>query len=717
MSNGVSNVYEFGPFRVDVAERVVLCEGKTVSLTPKDFDLLLVFVESPGHLLEKEELMRKLWAGSFVEEANLARHVFNLRKALGEGAGKFWQIETVPRRGYRFVGEVRVLKGESAEPVPGPDSPLSARLHAAPPWTARRIAWLGAGLSLAAIVWYIFPRDGVEPPLKNLTFTQLTGLPGPELYPSLSPDGHSVVFASRASGNSDIYLQRVGGKNVLNLTKDSPADDTQPAFSPDGRHIAFRSERDGGGIFLMEATGESVRRLEDFGYHPAWSPDGSEVVCATGGFARPDYRWGYGSKLFAVSVGSGLGDPRSGGKRLISGKITDALQPNWSPHSRRIAYRDGFDISTVAIQGGEAVPVTRDPARDWNPVWSPDGRYLYFSSDRSGSMNLWRVRIDEDSGKVLHPPEPVTTPSPYSGYISLSQDGRRLAYAQQFTTTNIYRVGFDPRVGTAIGEPVPVTQGSRQTWMPDLSPDGEWLAFTSCENREDLFIIKTDGTNLRQLTDDADRDRLPIFSPDGKRIAFYSTRSKVGSYELWMIEVNGSGLRPLTDTSGRIASTPVWSPDGTRFAYTRTDSHDSFIMDPRLPWRDQIHAPLRRLGEPAGWFLVRSWSPDGKKLAGERRRDGDSPAGILVYSLEQGRFDQLTESGLYPFWLSDSRRLLFVDRGKICLVDSISGKTRQVLSIAPYEVSPFRFVMSRDNRWIYFSRMMIEADIWLATLE
>src|SRR5207249_10563572 len=108
--------------------------------------------------------------------------------------------------------------------------------------------------------------------------SDLTDLPGPEYFPSLSPDGKSLIYVSRASGNWDIYLQRVGGRNPTNLTKGSTADDTQPAFSPDGERIVFRSEREGGGIYLMGATGESARRLSDFGYNPVWSPDGERVL-------------------------------------------------------------------------------------------------------------------------------------------------------------------------------------------------------------------------------------------------------------------------------------------------------------------------------------------------------------------------------------------------------------------------------------------------------
>jgi serine/threonine protein kinase len=172
----------------------------------------------------------------------------------------------------------------------------------------RRPRWLVAvalGVVVVALAaWWWFARRDAAPTWKNATFTQLTTQPGEEYHPILSPDGKSFVYASRAAGNWDIYLQRVGGKNPINLTKDSPADDTQPVFSPDGERIAFRSEREGGGIFVMGATGESAKRLTDFGYHPAWSPDGQQIVCATAGFARPESRLStQESQLFVVPGG------------------------------------------------------------------------------------------------------------------------------------------------------------------------------------------------------------------------------------------------------------------------------------------------------------------------------------------------------------------------------------------------------------------------------
>lgn len=194
----------------------------------------------------------------------------------------------------------------------------------------------------------------------------------------------------------------------------------------------------------MGATGESVRRLTDFGFNPAWSPDGKEIVFSTARWEDPLGRYAFNSQLWVVNAGSGE-------KRQLTkpDTVPDAAQPNWSPHGHRISYwavaGGQRDIWTIAADGTHPVAVTQDAALDWSPAWSPDGGYLYFASDRGGSMNLWRVRIDERSGRVLGRPGPVTTPSPYSGSVSVSRDGKRIADVQQLVSTHIQKVGFDPR--------------------------------------------------------------------------------------------------------------------------------------------------------------------------------------------------------------------------------------------------------------------------------
>jgi len=576
----------------------------------------------------------------------------------------------------------------------------------------KRAAALILGITIvSAGLLYVLSRNNPstkEATLRNATFTQLTDQSGPEYHPSLSPDGKSFVYAGDASGNRDIYLQRVGGKNPVNLTKDSPWDDTQPAFSPDGERIAFRSGREGGGIFVMGATGESVKRLTNFGYNPVWSPDGKEIACADEGPLDPAERGNPNSRVWAVNVATGE-------RRQVTKE--DSIQPNWSPHGNRIAYggrRNAAqrDIWTIPAGGGEPTEVTNDPAIEGSPVWSPDGKYLYFASDRAGSMNLWRVPIEEQTGRVLGPPEAVTTPSPYSAQLSFSLDGQRLAYSQIVRRANLQQVGFDPDKETVTGQPVWITQGSRSANTPHLSPDGEWLAFDSRDKQNDLFVIRRDGTGLRQLTDDLYKDRQPRWSPDGKRIAFYSDRS--GKWEIWIINSDGSGLKQLTYAPG-VVITPQWSPDGTRLAYLNSggDSPAS-IIEVEKPWTEQSPQLLPSMGDLIGWQPW-SWSPDGRKLAGPKLR-GRPPGGILVYSLETQQYEKLTDFGTLPVWLSDSRRLLFQSQGKLYLIDSQSKKVREVLSVAPNSFGN-GVTLPRDDRQIYFSLVTTEADIWLMNLE
>jgi Protein kinase domain/WD40-like Beta Propeller Repeat len=176
-----------------------------------------------------------------------------------------------------------------------------------------------------------------------------------------------------------------------------------------------------------------------------------------------------------------------------------------------------------------AVAVTTDGAPNWNPVWAPDGRHLYFVSGRGGPINLWRVPIDETSGKTAGPPEAVTTPAPFVAHITISADGTRIAYSSILRARNIQKLRIDPTTGTPRGEPAWITTGSPLWANPDPSPDGKWVVFYSSVQPEgDLYIARTDGTGLRQLTSGAEPiDRMPRWSPDGRWIAFHSRQGSV----------------------------------------------------------------------------------------------------------------------------------------------------------------------------------------------
>jgi serine/threonine protein kinase/sugar lactone lactonase YvrE len=485
---------------------------------------------------------------------------------------------------------------------------------------------------------------------------QLTNTAGSEFFAHLAADGKSFIYVSRISGNWDIYWQRVGGKNPVNLTKDSVADDTEPSYSPDGNYIAFRSEREAKGIYVMEATSENVRRLSDIGHDPSWSPDGKELVVSLAS-SEPVSRNVIPSEMWVINVATGA-------KRLLTNG--DAVQPNWSPNGYRIAYwglHSGGqrDIWTIPAQGGEPVLVTDDQALDWNPCWSPDGDYLYFASDRGGSMNFWRVPIDEKTGQPTGDHEAVTTPSGYSQHLSFSRDGRQLAYVQRAETQTLNRIAFDPVNVRATSSPEAIMQGTEYVTDPDVSPDNEWLTYSSQGSRqEDVFVIKKDGSNQRQLTNDRFNDRSPRWSPDGNRIAFYSDRS--GRYEIWLINADGSRLQQLTFTSGASAVYPIWSPDGKHILFKQRGLLP-YIFDLTKFWTEQTPQQLRPPAETKENFWPSSWSANGRKLAGAWTNAGKNS--VHVYSLDTQTYEQLTTFGNNPIWLNDDRPSCFVSMAEL----------------------------------------------------
>ncbi|HKA22124.1 MAG TPA: protein kinase [Blastocatellia bacterium] len=564
-------------------------------------------------------------------------------------------------------------------------------------------------LAALYLIWLLTGSHKVEPsPWLAARSTQITDFPHEEFFPSLSPDGNTIVYARRTGSNWDIFSQRVGGFNAQNLTESFSGDDTQPAFSPDGAYIAFRSERDGGGVFVMGASGESIRRLSERGpaYNPAWSPDSQEVIYTEERFRDPRDRMVSPHRLWAVNI-------KTLEKRLITTK--DVVQPQWSPDRKRLAYwasdeRSQRDIWTMSPNGEGAVQITNDAATDWNPVWSPDGAHLYFVSDRSGGMQLWRVAIDQTTGRALNEPELVPTPSAFSQHISLSRDGKRLAFVNVNLKRNLYRIDIDQRREKAVGQSKALTLGSRQGMDLDISPDGQRLAYTTVtDNQEDIVLINSDGSGEPQrLTDDEYRDRGPRWSPDGKRIAFYSTRS--GNFEIWLINADGTGLRRLTESGNDKAFTPLWSPDGKRLNFTNIRG-EAWMIEVDKPWREQSPQKLNPEREPALQFWPAAWSSDGRRLIGGSNLDG--PRLVLsTYSLETGQFEKISDSGSASMaWLADNRRALVIVEGAVFITDTATKEQRLFFANEPDRIVGFR--LSRDNHWLYYILESVESDVWV----
>jgi len=547
---------------------------------------------------------------------------------------------------------------------------------------------------LIAAGGYIFGRRAaVAPPVPR--FTQLTFASGSEKTPAIAPNGETFVFVR----DDDIYLQRVDGRNAINLTKSPETAEAAPAFSPDGRQIAFHTAR---GIFVMGATGESVRRITAFGFDPAWSPDGKKIIF-TRDEAAIDPRNRKASEATLMIVDAGGGAP----KILLA---ADAMQARWSPDGRRIAYWGADDagqrdIYTVAADGSKEsiVTVTNDTALDWSPAWSPDGKWLYFASDRNGTMSIWRVAIDSTSGRRRGEPQMVSAPAASVGWLSVASDGRSLCFETTATTNSLVMARVDPATETVTIAGKPVFDGSLQFRLASISPDASMVAFTT-DGQEDLFVMRSDGSDLRQLTNDIDRDRGASWSPNGEQIVFYSSRS--GRYQIWAIRPDGSELTQLSNLpAGNLPTFPVLSPDGRQLAATATNG--SWIADlTKIPITKVDTLPrLKEQRDHA--FHPQGWSPDGTRLAGPSWTE---PDGIFIYSIAGRSYTKVAPGFENAIWLDDQRLIVGMP-GKLALLDLRTMKLRQLwagdMELAGRAYAGGNLVMASRR---------VERDVWLASL-
>ena len=559
-------------------------------------------------------------------------------------------------------------------------------------------------LILAAIPlgWYLTRAKPIAPDWSRAVHLQLTNQPGTEFFPTITPDGKSFVYAAQVNGNWDLFEQRVGGKNATSLTPNTPSDETEPAFSPDGERIAFRSNREPLGVYVMERTGENPRLVIAGCRHPSWSPDAKEIACSTRSQSVPSIRNSRPSALWIVDVATSA-------KRVLY--ENDPMQPAWSPRGHRIAFwymppsSGKSEVATISKDGGPIEVVANDSPTNWNPVWSPDGKFLYYVSDRSGNMAFWRVPIDEQTGKVLGEPEAVVTPSSFSRHLNFSSDGRRLIYVQTEQESNLRGLKFDPKREKVVGEPFWITRGDQQISRPQLSPDGtRFVMRVPRRAQDDIVIIQRDGTNWRDLTNDAPYDRYPRWSPDSKKIAFTSDRT--GRYEIWTMDADGANLRQLSYDSPGDTTFPLWSPDGQRILFRRKGMN--VIVDLNKDWASQTLEQVPPDSDNP--FVVWDWSADGKKLI------GTNPASqVVYYSFETKRYDTVVDSGAYPMWLADSVRFVYLADNKLYMSDIVTKRVREIL--APPNTRVHSIGISRDSEFIYFSVYSGEDDIWLLDLQ
>ena len=456
--------------------------------------------------------------------------------------------------------------------------------------------WLaGLATSLAVIggLWWKSANDNEV--LPTGIPKQVTTLPEWEAEPALSPDGTLIAYSSAVSGNPDIWMIDFQGGSALRLT-DSPASDQYPKWFPDSSQIAFVSTRQGQpGIWSVPRLGGTARVVVDNAEDPSISPDGRRIA-----FVRLGPT-GY----FRVLVAP-ISEPAEA--TAVTGDadgLWDHRRPAWSPDGRWICYGAARDLWLVSVDDGKPRRLTTNDEVDFDPEWSHDGRYVYFSSYRQGTLALWRVALTGGS------PVRLTGGSGPERHPSISRDGARLAYTTFVDDPDVIvrdlSRGVEHRIagirdehaptmapdgsavafisdrfggrfhlwvqslsaGVPTGAPVRLTDHAGSVAQPAYSPDGKWIAYHRVAgNQRDIWIVPASGGVAQRFTEDPAADIHPAWSPDGSQIVFRSERD--GGSHLWVGAVkDGRSAGPARSlTSGpTMDESPSWSPDGTWIAY------------------------------------------------------------------------------------------------------------------------------------------------------
>jgi Tol biopolymer transport system component len=578
-------------------------------------------------------------------------------------------------------------------------------IEAAGPKPSRRLVFGIVAVVAAAVLGFLggrgLPRgggDGTGSGVGAVRMAQLTFAGGVELQPTVSPDGRSIVYVAFEDG-ARLYYRRVGGETSIALTPDD-ARGWSPAFSPDGESVAYRSN---GGIFVMGATGESMRRLTDFGFNPSWSPDGKSILVATEAILNPFGR-GSRSQLWRIDVATGE-------RTRLDQDGDDIVQPRSSPGGHRIAYW-GLPVGTgrrvlytMPAEGGDPIALTDDDAINWNPVWSPDGAFLYFLSDRGGIMNVWRRPIDERSGRPRGEPQRVTASTAPVTWLDVARDTGRLVFSTASKIDFLKRARLDPVRREITSEPEVLLESSLDLTNMVPSPDDRWVALTGKSPQEDLYLLDLESSRLSRLTDDVHKDRVGSWSADSERIYFFSTRS--GNYQAWSMNPDGSALTQVTALTGQSVNNPNLSPDG-RLLAVGSAVHVSLIdlTAGELPITEaEALPPINDELRFVGW----AWSPDGRRLVGNSAGEGERGGrGVWIYEVDTGEYREIKSGGGGDGWFDD-RTIASGTSSGIELLDIETG----AVEIVTVESGRGGWEFSHDRRWVYYTRTETQGDVWM----
>jgi Tol biopolymer transport system component len=392
-----------------------------------------------------------------------------VRKCLAKDRGARYQTAK------ELLPDLQTLQGKFAAPT---QPPAEAGSTIKQRW-ALAVVVVGLLVLAAALLWLSQQRGAVVEKVEISKTEQITTWTGLDNYPALAPDGNSIAYSSDHNGSFEIYVKPLtAGGREIQLTTDGQQN-FQPAFSRDGKFIAFYS-KNRGGIWTVPASGGKVKQLSSFGSRPAWSPDGSLLAFQSasltdlGALAVP----GQPPSTIWVVPSNGSAEPRQ--ITQVGNPPGGHGVPTWSPDGKRIvlcaADFGNSSIWSVTDKGGDAKQITKVSVV-FDPVYAPDGESLYYGT----FSGLWQIRVAPTSGEPIGEPVKVTSSSSERyRHLSISADGKKIAYAALLLNSNIWSVTLAPDLNATTGTPVPLTQDrALRHSIPAFSPDGKRIAFNT----------------------------------------------------------------------------------------------------------------------------------------------------------------------------------------------------------------------------------------------
>jgi Tol biopolymer transport system component/predicted Ser/Thr protein kinase len=579
-------------------------------------------------------------------------------------------------------------------------------------WSPWRIIAATCGVVAILLFFVIGGRWKGSGPALHTSLSQLTFAEGIEEYPAWSPDGKTLLYTGEVGKVRKIFRKDLASGQDSQLTH-GDFDEVQPAWSPEGAHIAFVRARqpgvklqpgdifgqfDDGAVWLLDLTSGQESKLVENAFNPVYSTDGKRIAV--------DASWAGPRRIWVL-------DRDGHNPQQISTDTSEEvahLAPAWSPDGKKVVFqslaRTKFDIRVMNLDSKQINWITNDFRINLRPTWSRSGRFIYFSSDRSGGINIWRAPVSGD-GALSGPLQQVTTGAGQDVEVAVSSDGKRLAYATLRQNADIWKLPVSPETGLPSGPPEAVISTTREDSRGAWSPGGKMVAFNSDRAGDmNIWLFTLADSNARQLTTGRGGDFQPNWSPDEKKIAFFSARS--GSPNVWEVEFVSGTLRPLTSNSG-VNVNPFYSPDGILIAYQSDQSGrlEVWVMkaDGSNPRR------LTNVGV-TGHFM--RWSDDGREIVFRCTCSG-KPATMKV-SVEGGDPQPFAEmmGGSHISFSPDRSRIMDVVGHRVLWVSPVSGgKPERVYEFPDSDVRIDYPVWSPDGRWVMFDRFRPQGgDIW-----